>query len=110
MNIWKDFYSVEPRGHFNDCQTAGCKSSPCLDGVGRKNVRQLRTWLCPIRIAGESYLATVQKVGRNYGLKILGADSKNWQINATLRYSWTAAEYVNADTPVLQWSLWKHSL
>jgi len=42
--------------------------------------------------------------------EILGADSKNWQINATLRYSWTAAEHVNEDTPVLQWSLWKHSL
>jgi hypothetical protein len=40
--------------------------------------------------------------------EILGADSKNWQINATLRYSWTAAEYVNENTPVLEWSLWKH--
>ena len=38
---------------------------------------------------------------------ILGADAGNWQINAQLRYSWTAAEYVDENTPVLQWSLWR---
>jgi hypothetical protein len=37
----------------------------------------------------------------------LGEDAKNWTMKAELRNTWTAAEYVTADHPVLQWSLWR---
>ena len=39
--------------------------------------------------------------------QVLGEDAKNWTFNAALRYTWTAAEYVDENTPVLQWSLWR---
>jgi hypothetical protein len=40
--------------------------------------------------------------------QVLGDDAKNWTINTSLRTSWTTAEYVGENNPVLQWSLWKH--
>lgn len=39
--------------------------------------------------------------------EVLGEDAKNWTMRAKLRDSWTAAEYVTAEHPVLQWSLWR---
>lgn len=42
--------------------------------------------------------------------EVLGEDVKNWSIKAELKASWTPAEYVNEDYPVLQWSLWRNKL
>jgi len=39
--------------------------------------------------------------------QILGDDALNWTMQSELRYSWTAADYVTEDHPILQWSLWR---
>ena len=41
--------------------------------------------------------------------EVLGDDVKNWTMKAELRDTWTAAEYVTTEHPVLQWSLWRKS-
>jgi hypothetical protein len=38
---------------------------------------------------------------------VLGDDAKNWTMKANLRYTWTPAENVNEEHPLLQWSLWR---
>jgi hypothetical protein len=37
--------------------------------------------------------------------EVLGNDAKNWEMKVTLRQTWTNAEYVDEEHPVLQWSL-----
>jgi hypothetical protein len=39
--------------------------------------------------------------------EIIGEDVKNWTIKANLRNTWTPAEHVSEDHPLLQWSLWR---
>jgi hypothetical protein len=39
--------------------------------------------------------------------EVLGEDANNWDIRATLRDTWTAAEIVTPERLVLQWSLWR---
>ena len=39
--------------------------------------------------------------------EILGKDAENWIISAELRNTWTPAEHIDEEHPLLQWSLWR---